>query len=66
MKSRITRFIPDDILTVGVELTVYGEQSNSDEIYEDLYALTEGNHSVPKIHGAQIDDVCSPLGEFFF
>ncbi|KHN82018.1 BTB and MATH domain-containing protein 41 [Toxocara canis] len=28
LKSRLSRFLPDDVLTVGVELTVYGEQSS--------------------------------------
>uniref|UniRef100_A0A915PR54 BTB domain-containing protein n=1 Tax=Setaria digitata TaxID=48799 RepID=A0A915PR54_9BILA len=38
LKSRVAKFLPDDVLTVGVELTVYGDQ-NSTEVEPDLDVL---------------------------
>ncbi|VDN19124.1 unnamed protein product [Gongylonema pulchrum] len=35
LKSRLAKFLPEDILTVGVDLTVFGEQSST-EIEPDL------------------------------
>lgn len=38
-QSRVAKFLLDDVLTVGVELTVYGDQ-NSTEVEPDLDLLS--------------------------
>uniref|UniRef100_A0A915B6Y3 BTB domain-containing protein n=2 Tax=Ascarididae TaxID=6250 RepID=A0A915B6Y3_PARUN len=49
LKSRLSRFLPDDVLTVGVELTVYGEQSSCEiEPDEDSYVSADGTVHAPR------------------
>ncbi|EFO25382.1 BTB/POZ domain-containing protein [Loa loa] len=49
LKSRVTKFLPDDVLTVGVELTVYGDYSCTD-IEPDLDVFCgNSNSSTPGI-----------------
>ncbi|VDN05920.1 unnamed protein product [Thelazia callipaeda] len=52
LRSRLAKFLPEDILTVGVELTVYGDQSSieieldADVIYGTASTTTSNNSMV--------------------
>ncbi|OZC11432.1 hypothetical protein X798_01289 [Onchocerca flexuosa] len=65
LKSRVAKFLPDDVLTVGVELTVYGDQ-NSTEIEPDL-DLIYGNSgsSTSGISSGISDEVRTRLDPHF-
>uniref|UniRef100_A0A0N5AE00 BTB domain-containing protein n=1 Tax=Syphacia muris TaxID=451379 RepID=A0A0N5AE00_9BILA len=57
LKSRISRFLPEDVLTVGVELTVYGEQSSCEiEPDEESFVSSDGTAHTPRD-----PESCSPV-----
>lgn len=64
LKSRLSRFLPDDVLTVGVELTVYGEQSSCEiEPDDESYVSTDGSVHTPRnISGTGEDGSPLPNG----
>lgn len=69
-QSRLSRFLPDDVLTVGVELTVYGEQSSCEiEPDEDSYVSADGTVHAPRSTCSFGDDspnFVAPFGLFYY
>ncbi|VDM40339.1 unnamed protein product [Toxocara canis] len=65
LKSRLSRFLPDDVLTVGVELTVYGEQSSCEiEPDDDSYVSADGTIHAPRSACSFSDDSPCSLAPF--
>ena len=68
LEGRTSRFLPDDTLTVGVELTVFGEQC-SREIQPDDVTDSQANSSITDSTDSSVSSRDLPngsLGYFLF